>query len=117
MVFSFGRRLQTAAYLRDSLVEGVRQQELKPLLQELHEQAMGGPLDASKQPPPEFGNVQQLWNQGVWVDYGSRLSRSIDEESEPEKAKRLEALKECRAWEIEERERYAKLREAKEQEA
>ena len=43
MVFFFGRRLQTSAYLRDSLIEGAKQQELKILLRELHDRALEGP--------------------------------------------------------------------------
>ena len=40
MVFFFGRRLQTSAYLRDSLIEGASQQELKALLRELQDIAV-----------------------------------------------------------------------------
>jgi len=110
MVFFFGRRVQTSAYLRESLVEVAKQQELKALLHELYDRAVSGPLDPTDSPPDEFGPPAQLWTEHIYVPYQERLGREpYGDESQKEREKRLEALEKCKAWEIAERERYGKL--------
>src|SRR4249920_2939454 len=50
MVFFFGRRLQTSAYFRDSLISAAKQEELRNLLRELDEKRRLGPLDETIPP-------------------------------------------------------------------
>lgn len=118
MVFFFGRRVQTSVYLRESLVEVAKQQELKALLPELHDRAVSGPLDPTDPPPDEFGPPAQLWTKDIYKPYQDRLDREpYGDESKEEREKRLEALEKCKAWEIAERERYGKLRQEAETKA
>jgi hypothetical protein len=120
MVFFFGRRLQSTAFLRDSLVEGVRQQELKPLLRELTDKAMEGPLDPAHPPPDAFGPTAQLWApKGIWVEYSDRLSdrRVSGTESDEARQERHQALADCQAWAVAEHARYEALRRAADAEA
>jgi hypothetical protein len=109
MVFFFGRRLQTSAYLRESLVAAVREEERKGLARELLDRAIAGPLDPKKQPPDAFGQAGQLWERDKWIPYVDRLSddRVIGEETPEQRETRRKQLGECRQWEGEERERYA----------
>lgn len=57
----FGRRLQTSAYLRDSLIEGAKQQGLKILFRELHDKALESLLDPRNPPPDRYGSTRRLW--------------------------------------------------------
>jgi hypothetical protein len=123
MVFFFGRRLQTAAYLRDSLIEGARQQELKILLRELRDRAMEGPLDPRYPPPDGYGRTARLWESENYMEYqgglGTSLGRSnetLEEKAEREKReeKRQRLLAEIKKWESEERARYEALRQVAE---
>jgi len=106
MVFFFGRRLQTTAYLRDSLIEGARQQELKILLRELHDRAMEGPLNPQHPPPDHYGPTRRLWESREFMESSWESSH----ESEEEKTKRLDREKEIKYWEMDERMRYEELR-------
>ena len=119
LVFIFGRRLQSTAFLRDSLVEGAKQQELRALLRELQDHAIAGPLDPSKPPPDDFGPVAQLWTEHIYVPYQRRFSEPFghESESESEKTSRLEKLAACRQWEAEERIRYGRLQQEADGEA
>lgn len=120
MVFFFGRRLQTTAYLRDSLIEGARQQELKVLLRELHDKAMEGPLDPRQPPPDGYGRTALLWESDKYGEDYVRARASVGystNETTDEKAERLEQeeeqrrkLAEFRKWELDERSRYETLR-------
>ncbi len=123
MVFFFGRRLQTSAYLRDSLIEGAKQQELKVLLRELHDRAVEGPIDPRNPPPDGYGSTQRLWESEKYA--GSLESDWIPSNETPEekeeRLKRKEEQKIQRAaeqkWESEERVRYETLRQQVETEA
>lgn len=124
MVFFFGRRLQTTAYLRDSLIEGARQQELKILLRELHDKAMEGPLDPRQPPPDGYGRTDRLWE--PWKQEAANLDSvsCFYDETEDQKAKRLEREQkenqfkaEVKKWELEERVRYDALRQLNEKSA
>lgn len=126
MVFFFGRRLQTSAYLRDSLIEGAKQQELKILLRELHDRALEGPLDPRTPPPDDYGDVRFLWEQSGYYESGRAVSRprSSSDETDQQKAERLareeserKKLAEFKKWESEERTRYEALRQAAEVDA
>lgn len=120
MVFFFGRRLQATAFLRDSLVEGAKQQELKPLLRELDDIAMAGPLDPSDPPPEALGSTKQLWApEGIYVTYTDRLSdrNASRDESAEDREKRRAALSACTSWVAAERARYAQRRKEAESEA
>jgi hypothetical protein len=110
MVFFFGRRLQSTAFLRNSLVEGIKQQELRALLRELHDEAVAGPLDPAKPPPADFGPPAQLWTEGIYRSYQDRWSGPASWEGKPETPEQRQArertLAECAEWEKEERARY-----------
>src|SRR5262249_24726801 len=131
MVFFFGRRLQTSAYLRDSLIEGAKQQELKILLRELRDRAMEGPLDPRNPPPDGYGPTRRLWDPDNWglvkpkSDYDDYFRRDetqeqkeerlrLKQEGKGEEERRLAAE---RNWELEERVRYDALRQQAEVEA
>ncbi|GHO61859.1 hypothetical protein KSC_007510 [Ktedonobacter sp. SOSP1-52] len=120
MVFFFGRRLQTSAYMRTFLLDSVKRQEMQSLLRQLHDRAATGPLDPNFPPPPKFGNIGQLWEDGKWVSYEDRFGdqrASLTKEDEDEEKKRLDILGRCRTWEQEERKRYADLSKQAEAEA
>lgn len=117
MVFFFGRRLQTTAYLRDSLIDGAKQQELKVLLRELHDRAMEGPLDPHQPPPDGYGRTARLWESekyaeamspSEWIPQDEKPEEKADREKREEK--RLQTLAEFKKWEFEERVRYEALR-------
>jgi hypothetical protein len=62
MVFFFGRKIQTSAYVRDSLVNAAKGEELRNLLRDLEAKKMAGPLDPSKPPPPGFEReARRIW--------------------------------------------------------
>lgn len=118
MVFFFGRRLQTTAYLRDSLIEGAKQQELKVLLRELQDRAMEGPLDPKFPPPEGYRSTRGLWEPS---QYKSAEATPSDwypkDETAEQKAERLrkeEQDRQIRAgikkWEAEEKVRFDVLR-------
>src|SRR2546425_653125 len=91
MVFFFGRRLQTSAYLRDSLIDGAKQQELRTLLQELHERAREGPLDPRYPPPDGYGTTRRLWEANHYGEGKAPSSSWVtSNESPAEKEERLE---------------------------
>jgi hypothetical protein len=127
MVFFFGRRLQTSAYLRDSLIEGAKQQELKVLLRELRDKAMEGPLDPRYAPPDGYGSTRRLWDielAGMLGEKVSPASWGRPDETPDEKAERLRRSEEFakqqlaeKKWESEERVRYEALRQQVEAEA
>ena len=126
MVFFFGRRLQTSAYLRDSLIEGVKQQELRILVRELRDRALEGPLDPGAPPPPGYGPAATVWDAEKYgivremfygeVERGLPSNASEEEEKRhlEEEQKRKEMSKQRLAafakWEAEERARFEKLR-------
>jgi len=112
MVFFFGRRLQNSAYLRDSLIEAAKQQELNGLQRELLDKALAGPLDGTHPPPQGYGSTRRLWKrdeysagpESDWIPAG---------ETEAEKTARLEKKAErekqdaaFKRWEDEENVRY-----------
>lgn len=123
MVFFFGRRLQTSVYIRDSLIEGAKQQELRILLRELHDRAMEGPLDPANPPPESYGPIRQLWEPDKWakaVSPGWLPSNESDEEKHRrEKREEQEHLQReaAKKWESEERVRYETLRQQAEKQA
>jgi hypothetical protein len=112
MVFFFGRKLQTSAYLRTSLIEGAKQQELKILLRELQDRAIAGPLDAKNPPPDGYGPTKDLWqpDQGRKVASGKYASTNETEEQKRERLTREQEARDleekCRAWERDEKVRY-----------
>jgi hypothetical protein len=117
MVFFFGRRLQTSAYLRDSLIEGAKQQELKILLRELHDRAMEGPLDPNNPPPDGYGSTARLWESDKYSAPMDSAPWHNPNETDGEKAERIQQeadqrqqRAECKKWESEERIRYEALR-------
>ena len=67
MVFSWGRQIQNSAYLRNSLVEGGAQQELKTPLRELHDRAVEGTLGPQCPPPDNYGPTGRLWEPRKYV--------------------------------------------------
>jgi hypothetical protein len=119
----FGRRLQTSAYLRDSLIEGAKQQELKVLLRELHDKALEGPPDPRSPPPDGYGSTRRLWESDKYVEApGSDwVPRDEKLEDKQERLKRKDERDQLRAaekkWESEERVRYDALRQQVEIEA
>ena len=124
MVFFFGRRLQTTAYLRDSLIEGATQQELKPLLRELDDKKLEGPLDVNHPPPAGYGSTKRLWRSDEYKASSMATSWSPSNETEEQKAERRELEEEGRRqqasfdqWESEEKVRYEALRQKAEAEA
>ena len=121
MVFFFGRRLQTTAYIRDSLIEGAQQQELKTLLLELRNRAESGPLDPSRPPPRDYGSTRSLWSGDRATASPAMPSSYYDSIDEPpdRKARREAEQKQEEArqaaiakWEDEERQRYEELHKA-----
>lgn len=124
IVFAFGRRLQSSAYLRDSLIEGARQQELKVLLRELRDRAIEGPLEANSPPPDGYGPTARLWQPEIYGVSKTSSPYSYGSESAEEKERRLEEERQQRVqeeafrkWEAEERERYEAARQKVEKEA
>lgn len=124
MVFFFGRRLQTSAYLRDSLLEGAKQQELKILLRELRDRAMEGPLDPQNPPPEGYGTTRRLWEADRYSSSAKSPYWSRSNETPEQKAERLaeeqrqhQLETERKAWESEERVRYEALRQQAEKQA
>lgn len=71
MVFFFGRRIQTSAFLRDSLVSATKGEEFRNLIRELDDRRLKGPLDPSKQPPAGFEReATRMWSDALarrWV--------------------------------------------------
>jgi len=118
MVFFFGRRLQNSAYLRDSLIEGATQQELKVLLRELDDRALQGPLDPRFPPPTGYGSTRRLWRSDESAGAANETtSWSGMKETDEEKKQReeREAAREAERkriedsyskWEMEEKLRY-----------
>jgi hypothetical protein len=136
MVFFFGRRLQTAAYLRDSLVEGAKQQELKVLLGEVHSRRIEGPLDPSCPPPDGYGSTRRLWDSNRYArppepEYATDYYVGAEPENDAARARhdtlvlereKREAEREkreagYRQWEKEEFARYNVLHQAAEADA
>jgi hypothetical protein len=126
MVFFFGRRLQTSVYIRDSLIEGAKQQELRILLRELHDRAMEGPLDPTNAPPETYGPTAQLWEPDKFrslkmtsSDWGIPGEESDEDKLRREKREEEDRLRQeaARKWESEERARYETLRQQAEKEA
>lgn len=126
MVFFFGRRLQTSAYLRESLIEGARQQELKILVGELQIRAREGPLDPTKPPPDDYGPTLQLWEPLVsgmmarsYPDFGVSPNETPEEKTRREKREdeRVRQEEVRKQWETEERVRYEVLRKEAERQA
>jgi hypothetical protein len=131
MVFFFGRRLQTSAYFRESLISAAKQEELRNLLRELDEKRRLGPLDESTPPPEGFEYLaRSIWHDsdvGMAAsapDYSYGPPDETDEqkkqrEAEVEKRKKAEEerLVPFRAWAKEERARYSKARQEAEAEA
>jgi hypothetical protein len=79
MVFFFGRRIQTSAYMRNSLVAAAKAEELRNLKRELDERALAGPLDNENPPPPGFE-----WNRrALWGGEQHRVSQAEDTEFRP----------------------------------
>lgn len=123
MVFFFGRRLQTSAYLRDSLIEGAKQQELKILLRELHDKALEGPLDSRYPPPNSYGSTRRLWErdrynaayEDDWVPHNETPEEREERITKKEERKRIREVE--NKWESEERIRYETLRQQAEVEA
>lgn len=116
MVFFFGRRLQTSAYLRDSLVEGEKQQELRILLRELREKAQEGPLNPEAPPPQGYGSTGHLWDARIKTGASIQPSKPLNESAEEKEARltkekeekqRLDAFEQ---WSKEERVRFEKLK-------
>jgi len=118
MVFFFGRRLQNSAYLRNSLVEGVAQQELKTLLRELHDRAVEGPLDSQSPPPDGYGPTGRLWETDKYVPISeSAMDWHPPNETPEEREERLQKEEKQRQfvavakkWEADERVRYENRR-------
>ena len=117
MVFFFGRRLQTSAYLRESSIEGAKQQELKILLRDIKDKALAGPLDPANPPPDGYGSTARLWDRERYgISEGpSAYYRGLDETQEQKEERlRQEAEEERREtafrnWEKEERIRYENI--------
>jgi hypothetical protein len=62
MVFFFGRKIQTSAYVRASLVNAAKGEELRNLMRDLEAKKVAGPLDPSKPPPPGFEKeARRMW--------------------------------------------------------
>ena|SRR6516225_3045645 len=62
MVFFFGRKVQTSAYLRDSLVASAKAEEYRNILRELDDRRQAGPLDPENQPPRGFEETARyIW--------------------------------------------------------
>lgn len=124
-VFFFGRRLQTSAYLRDSLVEGAKQLELKTLLSELRDRAIKGPLDHNSPPPDRYGPTGRLWQPDIYgtiqPPYPDDYHYGEETEEEKERQERhqeeLKLYNAWKKWESEERARYETLRQKAEAEA
>lgn len=127
MVFFFGRRLQTSAYLRDTLVSAAKQEQLRNLLRELDERRRVGPLDPSHPPPEGFEPEMRA----LWADLAGDRAVAASaapwpmDESREERERRLadqqraenERLAPFREWAKAERERYIEARRQAEQQA
>ncbi len=135
MVFFFGRRLQTSAYLRDSLVTAMKDEDLRNQLRELDERRQTGWLDPAKPPPPGF----EFMASSIWADLAasgrvaSAMPATADDfgprdETEDQRTQREERIKRrkeqeelreapFRKWAEEERARYLAAREKAEKEA
>lgn len=116
MVFFFGRRLQTSCYLRESLIEGAKQQELKVLIRELQDRAIEGPLDPKAPPPDGYGRTAKLWEPDKYESDATSSWHPPDEnpEDREERLKREDGERErqssFRKWELEEKLRFETLR-------
>lgn len=122
MVFFFGRRIQTSAYLRESLVSASKAEELRGILRELDDRRKSGPLDPTFPPPDGFDREARL----LWRDDALRKagrsepyysSSTSPEQRERELAefaadqkREADRLAPFRRWAEEERLRYAELR-------
>jgi hypothetical protein len=135
MVFFFGRRLQTSAYLRESLVAATKQENLRNQLRELDERRLTGPLDPSKPPPAGFEYMApSIWTDlaatarnGGWV--ANAASEYIpDNETEEQRKQREDRVRRreeeesrrlapFQKWAEEERARYLAAREKAERDA
>ncbi|MBV8937870.1 MAG: hypothetical protein JO095_18990 [Alphaproteobacteria bacterium] len=135
MVFFFGRRLQTSAYLRDSLVSAMKHEDLRNRLRELDERRQTGWLDPAKPPPPGF----EFMAPSIWADLAGsgRVAQAATpaaeeyglpnetEEQRKQREDRIRRRKEeeerrvapFQKWAEEERARYLAAREAAEKEA
>jgi hypothetical protein len=119
MVFFFGRRLQTSAYFRESLISAAKQEELGNLLRGLDEKRRLGPLDEAYPPPDGFEfQARYIWHD---TDSPSATIPHLYDETD-EQRKQREAAEEARlapfkAWVKEERKRYSEARQKAEIEA
>lgn len=78
MVFFFGRRLQTSAYMRTFLLDSVKRQEIESLLRQLHDRAATGPLDPNS--PPQnlailgsYGKMENVCPMKIDLEINARL--------------------------------------------
>ncbi len=120
MVFFFGRRIQTSAYLRDSIVSATKEEELRNLLRALDEKRRAGPLDAAHPPPKGMDyRARAIWPDSGYAGHnpvaGSHYGPS--NETDEERAERLKieeeekkAEEQFTKWADEEHLRYAALR-------
>ncbi len=133
MVFFFARRLQSAAFLRSSLVDSVQRQVLQELVRELDDRVRRGPIDVNFMPPEGY-NVRNLWDGPMYnnewttdryAETAGNWGYSGDDPVEKEKFEREQANlktqreereRQIRQWEQDERKRYEveKLRLAQE---
>jgi hypothetical protein len=98
MVFFFGRRLQTSAYLRDSLVAAMKDEDLRNQLRALDERRQTGWLDPAKPPPAGF----EFMVSSIWADLAAsgRMPRAVSlpdyapfDETEDQRKQREERIR------------------------
>src|SRR5262249_20189599 len=93
--------------------EGANSREYSALLRDLRDRALSGPLDPKEPPPPEFGDVRQVWDETYYPKYRDILGvNPVSEQALTceQKKQNLEALKKCEEWERAERSRFEGLR-------
>ena len=111
LVFSFGRRVQASAMIREGVVKAYAEQELKDLERALKDRAIDRPLDPKDPPPNFFGCHSQLWEPHIGGDaYQAKYGQPKPGETAQQGKDREAKLKACEAWSDKEKERYENLR-------
>jgi hypothetical protein len=125
LVFVFGRRIQTSAYMRQSLVVAAKAEELRILKRDLDDRAISGPL-SSANPLPTFSSSAypreyEYKRRALWEPEhdGGRLVSALEDDyispsASPEERKNIEDRKEKReedeklfsTWATQEKQRY-----------
>lgn len=110
-VFFFGRKLQSSAMLRSTLVEGVKQQELTKILEELIKRGEKGPLDPENNPaPPGYDRFKGLYYPEVYKNYGQNKDRYFSDSEQDQQKEWAKTYETYCNWENKEKALYESLR-------